>query len=59
MAASAMGSLGTLEVGTIHGATFIGIEKETRSLAAGKLGDLLVLDGNPLDDIVTRVTFAT
>jgi hypothetical protein len=51
MAASAMGSLGALEVGTIHGAKFIGIEKETGSLAVGKLGDLLVLDGNPLDDI--------
>ena len=51
MAASAMGPLGALEVGTIHGARFIGIEKETGSLAVGKLGDLLVLDGNPLDDI--------
>ena len=51
MVASAMGPLGALEVGTIHGARFIGIEKETGSLAVGKLGDLLVLDGNPLDDI--------
>ena len=51
MAASAMGSLGALEVGTIHGAKFIGIEKETGSLAVGKLGDLLVLGGNPIDDI--------
>ena len=51
MVASAMGPLGALEVGTIYGARFIGIEKETGSLAVGKLGDLLVLDGNPLDDI--------
>ena len=43
--------MGALEVATIHGAKFIGIEKETGSLAVGKLADLLVLDGNPLDDI--------
>ena len=51
MAASAMGPLGALEVATIHGAKFIGIEKDAGSLAVGKLADLLVLDGNPLDDI--------
>jgi Tol biopolymer transport system component/imidazolonepropionase-like amidohydrolase len=51
MAASAMGPMGALEVGTIHGARFIGIEKDAGSLAVGKLADLLVLDGNPLDDI--------
>jgi len=51
MAASAMGPMGALEVGTIDGARFIGIEKETGSLAVGKLADMLVLDGNPLDDI--------
>ena len=51
MAASALGPMGALEVGTIHGAKFIGIDKDAGSLAVGKLGDLLVLDGNPLDDI--------
>jgi hypothetical protein len=51
MAASAMGPMGALEVGTIDGARFIGIDKETGSLAVGKLADLVVLDGNPLDDI--------
>jgi imidazolonepropionase-like amidohydrolase len=51
MAASAMGPMGALEVGTLDGARFIGIEKETGSLAVGKLGDMLVLDANPLDDI--------
>lgn len=51
MVAAATGPMGALEVGTIHGARFIGIEKETGSLAVGKLGDLLVLDGNPLEDI--------
>jgi cytosine/adenosine deaminase-related metal-dependent hydrolase len=51
MAASALGAMGALEVGTVDGARFIGVDKETGSLAVGKLGDLLVLDGNPLADI--------
>jgi cytosine/adenosine deaminase-related metal-dependent hydrolase len=46
-----MGPMGTLQVATIDGARFIGIDKDVGSLVTGKLADLVVLDGNPLDDI--------
>ncbi|MFQ5790454.1 MAG: amidohydrolase family protein, partial [Acidobacteriota bacterium] len=51
MAASALGPMGALEVASVHGAHFLGMEKDLGSLAAGKLADLLVLNSNPLDDI--------
>jgi len=47
----AMGAMGALEVGTLHGARFIGIDKDAGSLAAGKLADLIVLNANPLENI--------
>ena len=40
-----------IEVGTIHGAHFLGLEHELGSLAVGKLADFVVLNSNPLDDI--------
>ena len=40
-----------LEVATAHGASFLGMDGDIGSLAAGKLGDLMVLDGDPLTDI--------
>jgi hypothetical protein len=51
MMAPAMGPMGAIEVGTLHGAKFIGIDKDAGSLAVGKLADLLVLNANPLDNI--------
>jgi Amidohydrolase family len=50
-AAWAMGSMGALEVATIHGAHFLGLEHELGSLSVGKIADLMVLTANPLDDI--------
>lgn len=50
-AASAMGNMGALEIATLHGARFLGLERELGSLAVGKVADLLVLTANPLDDI--------
>jgi cytosine/adenosine deaminase-related metal-dependent hydrolase len=50
-AASALGPMGALEVASLHGAHFLGAEKELGSLEAGKLGDLMVLNSNPLDNI--------
>lgn len=49
--AAATGPMGALEVGTIHGAHFLGMEDDLGTITAGKLGDLVVLDKNPLDDI--------
>ena len=40
-----------LKVATIDGAYFIGLERETGSLAKGKLADLVVLNADPLRDI--------
>ena len=51
MAASALGPMGALEVASLHGAHFLGLEKELGSLEVGKLADIVVLNKNPLDDI--------
>ena len=40
-----------IEIGTIHGAHFLGLEHELGSLAEGKVADFVVLGSNPLDDI--------
>lgn len=50
-AASALGPMGALEVASLHGAHFLGGEKDFGSIAAGKLGDLMVLNSNPLENI--------
>ena len=50
-AAAGMGNANALAVATIHGAKFLGLERELGSLSTGKLADLLVLNANPLDDI--------
>lgn len=51
MAASAMEPLQALRVASLHGARFLGADRDLGSLEAGKLADLLVLNANPLDDI--------
>lgn len=40
-----------IEVGTSRAAGFLGL-KDVGSLATGKYADFIVLDGNPLDDIL-------
>lgn len=50
----AMGGMTPVEVlraATIDGARIIGIDQDLGSLEVGKLADLVVLDGNPLEDI--------
>jgi imidazolonepropionase-like amidohydrolase/Tol biopolymer transport system component len=40
-----------LQCATVNGAVLLGMEKEIGTLKAGKLADLIVIDGNPMTDI--------
>lgn len=40
-----------LQVATINGARYLGMDKDLGSIEVGKLADLIVIDGNPLSDI--------
>ena len=51
MAAAAFGNMGALELASLHGARFLGAEKDLGSLEVGKLADLIVLNTNPLQNI--------
>jgi len=43
--------LEALRAATLHGAWYLGMEKDLGSVETGKLADLLLLDGDPLSDI--------
>jgi Tol biopolymer transport system component len=51
MGASALGNHGALEVATMHGARFLGADKDLGSIEVGKLADLVVLNANPIQNI--------
>jgi imidazolonepropionase-like amidohydrolase len=51
MLAKTAGAMKALEVASMHGATFLGMEDDLGSISVGKLGDLMVLNGNPLSNI--------
>ena len=49
--AEALGPLGALEVASLNGARYLGLDDQLGSIVAGKYADLVILDSNPLDDI--------
>ncbi|MEP7346348.1 MAG: amidohydrolase family protein, partial [Gemmatimonadaceae bacterium] len=51
MGSTALGNMGALEVASMHGARFLGADKDLGSIEVGKLADLMVLNANPLDNI--------
>lgn len=46
-----MSEMEALQAATINGAIYLGMEKEIGSLKKGKLADLIVIDGNPLENL--------
>jgi imidazolonepropionase-like amidohydrolase/Tol biopolymer transport system component len=46
-----MTPLEALRAATLDGARYLGLDQELGSIEAGKLADLVVLNGNPLEDI--------
>jgi hypothetical protein len=51
MGASALGNMGALEVASLHGATFLGADKDIGSIEVGKHADIMILNANPLENI--------
>lgn len=51
MAMGGLSPLETLRAGTISAAGALGLDEDIGSLQVGKIADLIVLDGNPLEDI--------
>ncbi|NQV37602.1 MAG: PD40 domain-containing protein [Candidatus Marinimicrobia bacterium] len=51
MAQGGMTPLEALEVSTLNGAKYIGMENDIGSLSVGKLADLIILNKNPLENI--------
>lgn len=51
LAQSGMRPLEALKCATIHGAKYLGLDRDLGSVEVNKLADLIVLDRNPLEDI--------
>jgi imidazolonepropionase-like amidohydrolase/Tol biopolymer transport system component len=46
-----MSNMEVLQAATINGAIYLGMDSEIGTIEKGKLADLIVIDGNPLEDI--------
>jgi cytosine/adenosine deaminase-related metal-dependent hydrolase len=46
-----MSNYEALRCATVNGAALLGMEKQLGTLTEGKLADLIVIDGNPMEDI--------
>lgn len=53
--AASSSPLAALRSASMHGAHFLGLDRELGSLEPGKLADMMALKGNPLDDIHTTL----
>jgi hypothetical protein len=51
MGSTALGNHGALEVASLHGARFLGADKDLGSIEVGKLADMMILNSNPLENI--------
>jgi Tol biopolymer transport system component len=49
--ASATGPMGALEIASLDGAWFLGMQQDLGSIEVGKIADLVILNSNPLDNI--------
>src|SRR5690606_10804038 len=51
LAQGGMTPLQAIRAATIHGAEYLGLDRDLGSIEVGKLADLVVLDQNPLENI--------
>ena len=53
MAEGGLSNLEALRAATLNGAVYLGLDRDLGSIETGKLADVIVIDGNPLEDIRT------